>query len=175
MAISLFAIGLIFGLYPPAFLADLISESLVALEELGTTLEPSTLTMLVAIIFKNSLAILVSFAFSPLLCIIPIMTLVLNGSIISFVSAGVVGEKSLGFLLAGVLPHGIIELPALIIGLAASLSFGTMVVWSLFSKEKRSILVPTFKRDLKYLLIALALLVPAAIIETFVTPLFING
>lgn len=174
MAIFLFGIGLMLGLFPTGGIANMLSESVGALEEFGSILPPFTLTMLAVIIIKNSLALLVSFALSPLLCVVPVLTLVLNGSVISFVSTRVVEEKSLGFLLAGLLPHGIFELPALIIGLAASLSFGAIIVWSLFSEEKRVLLLPTLKQDLKYLLIALALLVPAAIIETFITPLLLS-
>ncbi|MGE5271976.1 MAG: stage II sporulation protein M, partial [Thiohalocapsa sp.] len=36
-----------------------------------------------------------------------------------------VSEYSVGYLLAGLLPHGIIELPALFIGEAAALGFGS--------------------------------------------------
>jgi len=86
----------------------------------------------------------------------------------------VIQEKSLGFLLAGLLPHGIIELPAFIIGEAAALSFGAMVILVLFKKKERSQLVPSLKQNLRYLMIAFALLIPAAIIETFVTPLLLT-
>jgi stage II sporulation protein M len=86
----------------------------------------------------------------------------------------VVREKSLSFLLAGLLPHGIFEIPALIIGEAAALSFGVAMIVALFTRDRGNRLLPRFKANLKYLLIALALLVPAAIIETFVTPKFLS-
>jgi stage II sporulation protein M len=71
------------------------------------------------------------------------------------------------------LPHGIFELPALIIGEAAAFSFGTAAILALFKKERRNLLLPNLKQNLIYLLIAFALLLPAAIIETFVTPLLL--
>ena len=77
-------------------------------------------------------------------------------------------------LLLGLLPHGIFELPAIIIGMAASLSFGFAAIQAAVSREKRAQLLPSLKQNSKYLLLALALLVPAAIMETFVTPLFLT-
>ena len=71
------------------------------------------------------------------------------------------------------LPHGIFELPAFIMGEAAALSFGAMAVLVLFKKKRRDLLLPNLKQNLRYLMVALALLVPAAIIETYVTPLLL--
>ena len=86
----------------------------------------------------------------------------------------VVEEESLGVLLSGLLPHGVFELPAIIIGIAASLSFGAAAMEAVVNREKRAQLLPSLKQNSKYLLLALALLVPAAIMETFVTPLFLT-
>jgi stage II sporulation protein M len=174
IAIGLFAIGIIAGLAAPPSITDLLSEELAALEEFGGTLTPFTLSMLIFIFLKNAIALLFSFALSPIFCIMPVITLIVNGGILSLVSTIVVEEESLGFLLAGVLPHGIIELPALFIGEAAALSFGATAVVALFRKEKRNLLLPSLKQNLKYLWIALALMLPAAVIETYVTPLLVT-
>jgi stage II sporulation protein M len=123
---------------------------------------------------KNVLALLLSFALSPILCLMPVLTLSVNGWILALVSSAIIKEKSLGFLLAGVLPHGIIEIPALFIGEAAALSFGVAVMVALFKKEKRSLLSSSLKQNSRYLFIALALLLPAAIIETYITPLLVG-
>ena len=110
--------------------------------------------------------------FSPILCLVPILALTVNGWLISFISVAVVQEESLGLLLAGLLPHGIFELPALIMGEAAALSSGALIIVALVSKKKKDLLLPGLKQNLRYLLVACALLLPAAIIETYVTPLF---
>jgi stage II sporulation protein M len=90
------------------------------------------------------------------------------------VSTIIAQEKSIGFVLAGLLPHGVFELPALILGEAAALSFGVAAMLALFKKERRSLLLPNLKQNLIYILIAFALLLPAAIIEAFVTPLLLT-
>ena len=174
IAISIFGIGLVLGLVTPSGIDSLISEEIAALEELGASLVPFSILTLVFIFVKNVVALLVSFVLSPILCLVPILALTANGWLLSFVSASVAQEKSLGYVLAGLLPHGILEIPALIMAQAAALSFGTMTMLALFKKEKRKLLLPNFKKNLKYLLIALALLLPAAIIETYVTPLLLQ-
>ena len=177
IASVLFVIGIGAGIAVsatmPASIVALFTEELTALEELVAALGPFQVTTAIFIFFKNVLALLISYIFSPILCLLPVLTLVLNGSLLSFVSVLVAQEESVGFVLSGLLPHGIFEIPALIIGGAAALHFGAMVIMALFSRERRNIL-PGFKQNIRYLLIAFALLVPAAIIETFVTPLLMQ-
>jgi len=178
IAVGLFVVGIGAGIIVsatmPAGIVGLLSEELSALEELSTILGPFQATTAIFIFLKNVAALLFSFIFSPILCLLPVLALVLNGSLLSFISVMVVQEESLGFILAGILPHGIFEIPALIIGEAAALSFGAMVIIALISRKRRNRLLPNLKQNLRYLMLAFALLVPAAIIETFVTPLFLQ-
>ena len=174
-AILLFGIGIVFGFAAPPDITSLLAEDVAALEELSQLLASLPLALIVLFIFiKNALVLLLSFVLSPLFCLVPILALTVNGWVIAFVSDIVIQEESLGYLLAGLLPHGIFELPAFILGEAAALSFGTMVIIALFRKERRNLLLPNLKQNARYLAIALALLLPAAIIETFVTPLLLT-
>ena len=214
VAICLFGIGMVLGLTATGGLANLLTEELAVIEKLGTILGPFTVSTAVFILIKNLSALLLSFIFSPVLCLLPILALTVNGGLLSFISAVIIHEKSLGFLLAGLLPHGIFELPAIIIGEAAALSFGAMVVvllvrhgWSLVTSfvrkggvrillipvlftivgifpsiiilallnlQTRPIVIENLKQNAWYLVIACILLVPAAIIETYITPLFLT-
>ena len=178
IAAGLFVIGIVAGIAirnaMPAGIGDLFSGQETTLGDIETSLGMSHIAILIFIYFKNALALIVSFLLSPFLCLVPALALLFNSAFISYVSIEVIQKKSLGFLLAGVLPHGILEIPALIIGEAASLSFGVAVIIAVFSKGRRDYLRNSFKENFKYLLIALALLFPAAIMETFVTPLFIK-
>ncbi len=175
VAISLFGIGLALGLATPTSAAGLLSEDIAALEKLVGLLASLPPALIAIVIFiKNVSALLISFILSPIFCLAPVMALTVNGWLLGFISVMVSQEKSVGFVLAGLLPHGIFELPALILGEAAALSFGAVVILALFKKERRSLLLPSLKQNLKYLMIALALLLPAAIIETYVTPLLLT-
>ena len=169
-----FAIGLTLALLMPFTIPALLSEDLAVIRELAAVLVPFQVTTAIFIFLKNVSALLISFMFSPILCLPPIIALIVNGGLISFISVAVVQEESLGLLLAGLLPHGIFELPALIMGEAAALSSGALIIIALVSKRKRDLLLPGLKQNLRYLLIACALLLPAAVIETYVTPLFLS-
>ncbi len=174
IATSLFGVGLVLGLVAPTNISSLLAEDMTALEELANFLRALPKFIVFVIIFiNNAITLLLSFLLSPILCLLPILSLIVNGWLITFVVATVMQEKSLGFVLAGLLPHGIIELPAFILGQAAALSFGTAVILAIFNKERRD-LKTSLKKNLRYLLIALALLLPAAIIETYVTPLLLT-
>ena len=170
----MYVLGLAIGLATPLSIAGLMSEEIAALEELSRILVPFSFLTVILIFIKNVSALVVSFVLSPILCLAPILSLTVNGWLLAFVSSAVVQEESLGFLLAGLLPHGIFEIPALIIGQAAALSFGAMAIVALLQKTKRSLLLPNLKQNLRYLVVALALLLPAAIIETYITPLLIT-
>ena len=174
VAVGLFAIGMAIGLAIPTTLADFLAEDLAALEELAAILGPFQISTALFIFFKNVSALVISFIFSPFLCLTPILALTANGLVLSFISTLVIQEESLGLLLAGLLPHGIFELPALIMGEAAALSFGATAMVALISKEKRSRLKPNLKQNLRYLVFAFILLLPAAVIETYITPLFLS-
>ncbi len=175
---GLFIIGIIAGIIfshtISAGISSLFYDQASALEDLVVGLDPYQPTTAVFIYLKNALALVVSFLFSPFLCILPVFALLFNSAFLSYFSVLVVQEESLGFLLAGILPHGIIEIPALIIGEAAALGFGVSLIIALFTGNRSKMLLPAFKTNLKYLIVALALLVPAAIIETFITPLFLS-
>lgn len=169
-----FGSGLILGLAIPGGIAGLFSEDVAALKEFAdllASLPKSSVFMFILI--KNVSAVLISFALSPIFCLVPVVALIFNGGLLGFVSALVIQEKSLGYLLAGLLPHGIFELPALIIGEAVALSFGTAVLLALFKKERRNLLLPHLRQNLRYLMVALALFLPAAVIETYITPLLL--
>ena len=174
IAVFLFGTGVAFGLATPAS-NSLPSEYISVFEEQFASILALPKPLIALFIFlKNTLALLISFVLSPIFCLVPILALITNGWMIAFVSTLVIKEESLGFLLAGLLPHGIFELPALILGQAAALSFGTMAILALFKKERRNLLLPSLKQNLRYLIVALALLLPAAIIETYITPLLLR-
>ena len=171
VATGLFSIGLVLGMATPSDITGLLEEDVAAFEELAEFLAPLPQSSVFAFIFlKNVSAVLVSFVFSPLLCLVPVMALTVNGWLVGWVSNMVIEEKSLGYLLAGLLPHGVLEVPALIMAEAVALSFGIAVIMAPFRKEGSQLVVSNLKQNLRYLLIACALLLLAAVIEAYVTP-----
>ncbi len=174
VAICLFGVGIVLGLMARGSTADFITKDIAALKELSAMLSPFKVSTAAFIFIKNVTTLLFGFSFSPVLCLAPVLALTLNGWLLAFVADLVAQQKSLIFVLAALLPHGIFEIPALIIGEAAALSFGTAVIIALISKEKRRLLLPNLKQNARYLVVAISLLVPAAAIETYVTPAIIS-
>ncbi len=73
--------------------------------------------------------------------------------------------------LAGVLPHGILELPALLIGSAAMLYFGVSIVTPQVGKSMGEVIIELLADWMKtFLGLVVPLLAVAALIETYITP-----
>lgn len=175
IALVLFTGGLVIGLITSTDIDQLLAEDVTGLEELADILAPLPQLAVLAVIFiKNVIAVLISCVLSPFFFIVPVIALTINGVLIGWVAVDVVQQESLGYLLAGILPHGVFELPAFIIGEAVALSFGTAVLLAVFRKDKRAELLPGLKTNLRYLAIVAALLLVAAIMEAYVTPLFLS-
>ncbi len=171
LATAILLISTIVGLFIPINLERLIPFDQVV----GSLGELHPAVLFIIILLNNLRSLVLSFFLSPLLLLGPLLTLGLNGLIIGNISSLVVEQQSLGFLVIGLLPHGIFEIPSLIIAEAAALSFGFVVIRSIFNRDLRPQVFPSFIANLKYLAIALALLVPAALIETFVTPVLLDS
>jgi stage II sporulation protein M len=173
IAAALFITAIIAGAYTPPNIT-LPNEILDNLKQLSRSLAPYQVSTAVAIFVRNLTSLVSSFIFSPLLLFVPMITLLVNGWLIGFVTIAALDKVSIWYVLAGLLPHGIFELPAIIIGEAAAFSFGSALILALFVRERRPNLKADIIRSLKFMGIACALLVPAAIIETFVTPMLIG-
>lgn len=168
----LFFTGVIVGFVAPiSFDIESIAPLGEIVDDLGTFSSP---VVFLIILLNNLIAICFAFFLSPLLCIVPLLSLAVNGLLIGVVGSMVVEQESFLYLAAGILPHGIFEIPALIIALSAALNFGFITIKGLFKKENRGNISPAFFTNIKYLALAGGLLVPAAFIETFITPVFLG-
>jgi len=174
-ATLLFVAGTVIGILLLPCIIDFITGGIATIKQFGDILISLPAPVIALFIFmKNASALLLSFALSPMLCLVPVLALTVNGLLLGSLSTIVAQQESLGFVLAGLLPHGVFELPALVIGEAAALSFGATAILAVFRRRERELLLPNLKQNLKYLLLAIGLLIPAAIIETYVTPLLLG-
>ena len=77
---------------------------------------------------------------------------------------------------AGVLPHGIFELPALLLGSAAMLYFGAALVTPQVGKSMGEVIIELLADWLKIFLgLVVPLLALAAVIEAYVTPVILQN
>ena len=172
IATALFAGGLVLGLMLPESAAEEEINSFANIA--GEAADLTGLGLFIFLLLNNAFAVSISFFLSPLFLILPAISLLMNGAVISLVSRAVLEQSSVGFLAAGILPHGIIEIPAYLLAHAAALSFGFTILRGLFKRDRRESISPALRTSLRWLGIALLLLIPAALIESFITPLLIG-
>ncbi len=174
-AAGLFIFGLMLGLLLPTGSGSVFLAEAAALDEMADIITPlPQIAVFILIFLKNVSVIAFSFVLSPLLCLVPAVTLFFNGGVIGLISAIIAEKESFPFLMAGLLPHGIFEIPALLMGEAVALSFGVAVLRGIFSKGKKDIIMSNFRSNLKFLAISAGLFLVAAGVETFVTPLLLE-
>ncbi|MGQ9759025.1 MAG: stage II sporulation protein M [Candidatus Methanomethylicaceae archaeon] len=173
VSLALLVIGIFFGVLIPKthmpFSETPLYQILSPYVELYKPYEFSTVIFLFV---KNSITISLAFFLSPLLLIFPSLVLLLNGFMTGFVASSLPIDLTIGALV----PHGIFELSALVLGSAGGLRFGIGVIKKVVKKlrgEEYGI-SEDFIKGLKLFILSLVLLFVAAIIETYVTP-FILG
>ena len=177
ISVVLFGIGVVLGLSTPLNIFSSMGglNPISDLQQLAGVIAPLPPVITFFIIFiRNVSVVVISCLLSPLFLVVPVLTLLVNGWVIGIVSVSVLQKQPLLFLLAGLLPHGIIELPALMIGEAIAFSIGLAVMTAVFRSEKRSTLAQDLKRSLRWLAVVSGMLLAAAAIEAFVTPLLIS-
>jgi len=161
---AVFVLFVVFGLAGfflpvPELLANNIQEFIEGLIDM---IKDLNIWQTILFIFKNNvLSSFVALFFGVILGIIPVLAAISNGYVLGFVSSIVVGE--VGYLsLWRLLPHGIFEIPAIIISLGLGIKFGMFI----FAKNPREEFMRRLILGLKvFLSIILPLLVIAAVIE----------
>ncbi len=122
----------------------------------------SFLQLFVFILQNNLITAFFGLLLGVFLGLFPLLLTFLNGYVLGFVanlSVGIGGFSSLWRLV----PHGIFELPALIISLGLGLKLGMFV----FSKNPKKQLVYDLENSLRvFLFVILPLLIVAGLIET---------
>ena len=149
------------------------------LSELGAVLEPLASTgslslMLLFIIFiNNAMKALAIIFFGILLGLPPVLFVSLNGFILGGLGSALEAVDGWRYAVASFVPHGLIEIPVILLATALGLTVGMESAKWLVRKESRvkSQLSDSLRVYLRWILPGLAI---AAIIEVFVTPLVIG-
>jgi stage II sporulation protein M len=104
--------------------------------------------------------------------VLPLFFVVFNGFFIGWVAYSLGSSVGLGFVVAGLAPHGVFEIPAILLAMSMGVSLGYAVLNSLKGKgglwgEARTALGFFLTR-------VFPLLILAAVIEVTITPLIMN-
>ncbi|MDM7913582.1 MAG: stage II sporulation protein M [Methanotrichaceae archaeon] len=169
LSVFIFALTAVMGYAAAGSNSELASSMLDELEMLKWIMDQPPFMIMIIIFLKNFMACSMSVLLGLGLGLLPLVIVVTNGFMLGVVSYNVIQKAGPLYLLAGILPHGIIELPVVLISIGLGFRLGYLVALSIFG-EKADIVKET--KVAMYLLVyrVMPLLFLAASIETFITP-----
>ena len=164
-----FIVGVLVGLCTPVKVSErMVNDISKVLSLIVKVLKHNPLLCALLIFLKNSLTAVLTFILGPLAPLVVAYNGWLLGALaIYFNSKGMISTYILG-----ILPHGVIEIPALIIAGASGLKLGHILIQKLKVKlgEVTSVNVVDVSVAIKMLILSLALFMIAAFIEALITP-----
>jgi stage II sporulation protein M len=173
LATSIFFVSLVLGTLIGQNTAEgLMRQFGVVLEPLAPTGNPSILLFLI-IFINNAIKALGLVFLGILLGLPPLLFIGLNGFILGGFGSVLESVKGWRYVIASFVPHGVIEIPLILLATALGLTVGMESLKWLVRRESRVKLQLSdcLKVYLRWILPGLAV---AAIIEAFVTPLLIG-
>jgi len=170
VSILIFAGGVFYGYLSANYFPEMIEEYFEIVKEIFRPIsisEMGKLELMSYILVNNSTKTFLAVVSGVIFALFPIFFLFSNGFILGMLY--VLTQETLGTAgyLAGILPHGVFEIPALILSGALGLRLGYAFVRFL---RRRGDLRGEFLMSLRtYFIVILPLLIIAAFIETFIT------
>jgi stage II sporulation protein M len=169
-SVTLLALGAVLGILVIPYAPDVaqnINQSVTGFVKLFRGLPKPQLAL--AIFFNNAIKTLVVIMGGALIGIIPAVFLVVNGAALGFVLYLSIQQRGLSQSLLAILPHGVLELPAVLLGSSIGLMLGGYMLKKLSGNTE-----PIMRRELARALrffasIIIPLLAIAALVESFVT------
>ncbi|NYT20082.1 MAG: stage II sporulation protein M [Methanosarcinales archaeon] len=151
--------------------SDIALEGLEGLVELIMSMTP--IEIMLFIFFNNAIKSLMAFVLGLGFGLIPLLFVVSNGYILGVMVYLESQENGFTYILLGILPHGIIELPMILISAAMGLRMGINVLNALAGRSVD--IKGEFKQGLNmFFRFIMPMLLLAAGIETFITPVVIG-
>lgn len=169
----IFALTSVLGYWTAGVNPELASQWKAELDALKWILEQPPLTIMIIIFLKNLLASGMAMLLGLGLGLVPLLVVTSNGFLLGIVGYSAVQQGGPIFLAAGILPHGIFELPAVLLSIAIGFRLGYLLALTLarenvdLSGETR-IAVRFLWRYITPMLFL------AAAVETFITPIAIS-
>jgi stage II sporulation protein M len=180
LSILLFGLGILIGWVSTDSIEHFINQQIDGIRQISESLSQSDRpqwSLFIFIFFNNSIKAVLIIFLGIFLGILPIIFLMVNGMVLGYIvhHLAVQGESMFDVIVMGLLPHGIIEIPAIIIACGFGLRLGTLVWISIGerNREKRDNLGLQwrvfFKRVGPISFWIVVLLLVAAIIESTLT------
>lgn len=158
---GIFALMFLIGFTFPSFFRE---EIFNFMSEMSKMIEGKSLIELIGFIFLNNIkASFVAIIFGITFGIFPLVVGIVNGYLLGFVAREVAIQEGI-LTLWKLFPHGIFELPAIIISIGIGIKIGA----DLFKKDTKKTLKHNFKEGLRFFIFVIfPLILIAGIIESF--------
>ena len=95
----------------------------------------SSFEMFTAILYNNVIASFIFMASGIFAGIPPMMFMAFNGFFVGYVAYNAAQVQGLGFVFATILPHGVIEIPAIILSASMGVGFGYQLIHRLMHRD----------------------------------------
>jgi stage II sporulation protein M len=174
IATGIFLVTLVIGLRAsPELTSDMMEELVQTFKPIVETLVPSgPLALLLFIFANNAIKALGALVMGIILGLPPLFFVGGNGFMIGVTVAALHSLTGYGVIVASLAPHGVIEIPMLLLASALGLRIGMESIKFLIGQK--STVKAQLRQGLKiYLKWILAGLFISAIIEVFITPLIV--
>jgi stage II sporulation protein M len=178
-AALVFVLGVILGYTDPTAFDKLIHAQIDQLKGISDQIKQSDhqqWSLFSRIILNNLLACAMAILLGLFFGVIPLYLLVSNGLMLGYLAANLKEGVTIFYFLKGILPHGIIEVPAFILACALGLRLGFLMlesIASLINLERREKFQIKFRAFIKLLvpmmILITGLMLLAAIIESTLT------
>jgi stage II sporulation protein M len=178
-AIFVFVSGVILGYADSAAFHNLVHAQMDQLQGMANKIKQSDhrqWSLFTQIYLNNMLASVMAILLGSFFGILPLYFLVSNGLMVGYLAANRPDGQTMLYFLKGILPHGIIEIPAFVLACSIGLRLGFLVLesfGSLLNQERRAQFQIKFRTYLKQLvpmmILVAGLMLLAAVIESTIT------
>ena len=173
LSVLLFIATIFMGYAAASADSEIASTWLNEMEMLKWIMGLNPMLIMLIIFFKNLLSCVLSTFLGIGLGIMPLIVDTSNGFLVGIVAYKIMHAQGLLYLLAGILPHGIIELPSIFISSGLGFRLGHVLALSIFGvRVDLSGEVRKAGHIMAWWIAPFLLL--AAAIETFITPIAIS-
>lgn len=179
IALGLFLVGMIIGGWDGRMLAGWLGPMENSLRSKAILMHRDSRPVMVFALFVNNLEVsLTMLAGGLLFAAVPVIGALANGALVGYVLAQLsraTGASPLLLFAAGVLPHGIFEIPAYILSSSVGLRLGWLMLRALAGYSTRSAWRCAARDIAPTVLWVMGLLFVAACIEANITPILLHA
>ncbi len=169
-SLTLFAAGMVLGVfvaYRIPGLADRFADTIANFVQMFSAMPPWRLAG--AIFMNNAAKTLLAILLGSVLGFVPSIFLLANGIALGVALSLSIQTRGVWLSILAILPHGVLELPAVFLGTSIGLLLGMQTIKRLRGRSERPVLSELRPAVRFYCTVIVPLLLLAALVEVFVT------